>query len=556
MRLRRVFFRIFFPGFFVLFLTSGASAQAGGNLLPQAPDVSNHSEVFRYPDRDSTVTEQRGVELPVSSIGSGTGDGRRDDGAAMADPGAEAHVDLLPFFKKWHGDLADDGGDGGAVDFANGHARESYHWKGLLWQSFAFISAEDAFRFSTDYYVRHLTATAPYWRDYMISMTHWDMTRWSDGDDFLVDDIGHPMQGAVSAYLEIQNSPTQRNLRIGESGAYWKSRFLAMMWANLFSIQQKIGPLGEAAIGSAGGYTYPLNCPYPCKSLHPSSRYTNNTGWTDFIMTPVGGTAWVIGEDAIDRFITGPLQDAHPDRLFPKIVRGALNPTRTAANALRGRNPWYRDYLHPDAMPREGIHFESEYDDYVRSLPRYEVFPHLNGLSLPVNTTTRTQCRRWTDGAGMGFSARLSRWVDFDSDVDYQPDASPLPSYKAGGDVLMATFGFRSGITTPHYALKAAIRPGFVSYDHAYEAIPSATNPVPPIGRITHFAAALAINGDYNVTRHFAIRGVFGNTPVRYLDGYLQPPGIGKPPYLNWLSHEYFETNENWTYQMGPVLRF
>jgi hypothetical protein len=474
----------------------------------------------------------------------------------MTDPAAEAHVDLVPFFKKWHGDLAGDGDGNGAVDFARGQGRESYHWKGLLWQSFAFISAETVFRFSTDSYVRHLTATGPYWRDYMISMTHWDMTRWSDGDDFLVDDIGHPMQGAVSAYIEIQNSPTQRNLQIGWSSAYWKSRFDAMLWATVYSTQQKIGPLGEAAIGNAGGYTYPDNCPFPCRSAHPGSKYTNNTGWTDFIMTPVGGTVWVIGEDAIDRFITGRLQEAYPNRLFPKIIRGSLNPTRTAANALRGRNPWYRDYLHPDATPREGIHFESEYDDYVRSLPRYEIFPHFNALSLPVNTTTCTECRRWTDGAGMGFSARLSRWVDFDSDVDYQPDASRLPSYKAGGDVLMATFGFRSGITTPHYALKAAIRPGFVSYDHAYEAIPSAANPVPPIGRITHFAAALAINGDYNVTRHFAIRGVFGNTPVRYLDGYLQPPGIGKPPYLNWLSHEYFETNENWTYQMGPVLRF
>lgn len=156
----------------------------------------------------------------------------------------------------------------------------------------------------------------------------------------------------------------------------------------------------------------------------------------------------------------------------------------------------------------------------------------------------------------MGFSVRLLRWVDFDSDVDYQANASPLPSYKAGGDVVVGTFGLRSGITTPHYSLKVSLRPGFVSYNHAYEAIPSTTDPVPETGRITHFATALAINGDYGITRHVAIRGVFGNTPVRYLDGYLEPPGIGKIPYLNWLSHEYFETNENWTYQAGPVLRF
>ena len=120
----------------------------------------------------------------------------------------------------------------------------------------------------------------------------------------------------------------------------------------------------------------------------------------------------------------------------------------------------------------------------------------------------------------------------------------------------MATFGLRAGIATPHYALKAAIRPGFVSYSDAYTTFPSATNPTPETGRVTHFATALAINGDYGITRNFALRWVFGNTPVRYFYEWAQPPGIGEPPRLNYLSHRLFLTNENWTYQLGPVLRF
>jgi hypothetical protein len=31
---------------------------------------------------------------------------------------------------------------------------------------------------------------------------------------------------------------------------------------------------------------------------------------------------------------------------------------------------------------------------------------------------------------------------------------------------------------------------------------------------------------------------------------------VGKPPYLNWLSHEIFATNENWGFQTGLVMRF
>jgi len=92
--------------------------------------------------------------------------------------------------------------------------------KGLLWQSLAFTGVEDGFRLATDHYMRHLVADGPFWHNYFASLGQWHMDRWSDGDDFLVDDIGHPMQGAVSAFIEIQNSPSQRVLRLSNSKAY------------------------------------------------------------------------------------------------------------------------------------------------------------------------------------------------------------------------------------------------------------------------------------------------------------------------------------------------
>jgi hypothetical protein len=66
----------------------------------------------------------------------------------------------------------------------------------------------------------------------------------------------------------------------------------------------------------------------------------------------------------------------------------------------------------------------------------------------------------------------------------------------------------------------------------------------------------MAINTDYDVSRHFGVRAVIGNTPVHYRKANELAPGAGSPPYFNWLSHEYFSTNENWTYQTGVVLRF
>ena len=379
-----------------------------------------------------------------------------------------------------------------------------YNVKGLLWQSLFFTGVENAYRLSTDYYMRHLIADGPYWHDYFASLGQWHMNRWSDGDSFVVDDIGHPMEGAVAAFIEIQNSPSQRMLRLSKSKAYWDSRFKAMLWATVFSTQQKIGPLGEAALGNDGGYTYVPGCAAPCPSWRPGQLYLNNTGWTDFIMTPAGGTVWVVMEDFLDREVSDRVQERFPHHMvFDNIVRASLNPTRTMANVMRWRTPWYRDYDHysENRYLTPGIHFIPSDAEALRNAPRYELFIHYNAISLPVNTATCTYCRRVIPGYGVDFATRLARWADFDSDVDYQPNASQLPSDRSGGSILMGTFGLRSGLQYTHYALKAAIRPGFLSYSHAYETSPVAGGPTPDIGRITHFVTALAINADYDLTQ-------------------------------------------------------
>jgi hypothetical protein len=451
-----------------------------------------------------------------------------------------------------------------AVRATNVQPSQRYHWNTLMWQSLAFNAVEDTYRLITDDYMRYLIADGPYWHNYSESMKQWNMRRWNDGDSFLVDYIGHPMEGAVAGYIEIQNSPRQKYLRISGSREYWRSKFYAMMWATVFSTQQKIGPMGEAALGNAGGYTYALHCPYPCKNYQPGvTKYTNNTGWTDFITTPTIGTLWTVLEDFLDRRVSDPLEERYPGRLAPRIFRGAVNPTRTMANALRGKNPWYRDWKHnPEAgparppLPREESIARGETPGNEWFKYRFELFPHLNVISLPVNTETCSHCRKTLYGPGMGFAAGLNRFVDFDADVVAHSDASPLPSDRAGGSIVMGNFGFRSGLVWQRFAVRAAIRPGFLSYDKALQWSPKPHQPAPSVGRITHFMTALALSGDVRFSPHFGARFVLANDPVRYREAGERPQGVGKEPHFNWLSHQIFLTNENWSYQTGMTVRF
>ena len=212
---------------------------------------------------------------------------------------------------------------------------ESYHWAGLIAQSLFFNAVESSFRIASDDQIRYLVARKPFWHDYFASMRQFNMGRWNDGDDFLTNYVGHPMHGAVAAYIEVQNDPTGRQQEISATRDYWMSRFKGFLWATAFSAHSEISPLGEAGIGNEGGWTYPIgDCHRPCKQFNPKTwHYTNNTGWVDFIITPTVGMLWVLAEDTIDRYISDRIQGDRRSAAFPLILRGVLNPSRTMANA-------------------------------------------------------------------------------------------------------------------------------------------------------------------------------------------------------------------------------
>src|SRR5260370_28305476 len=148
-------------------------------------------------------------------------------------------------------------------------ASERFHWKAALWQSFGFLLVGHAFRLTNDGGARYLLFHKPFWHDYWASTDNFHMSRWGDGDSFLVNYIGHPMEGAVAGDIFLNNDPKGRSARFGKSSTYWYSRLKAMAWATVFEAYFEFGPvLSEAAIGNEGGYTHVPGC-----GLTPCDHY-------------------------------------------------------------------------------------------------------------------------------------------------------------------------------------------------------------------------------------------------------------------------------------------
>jgi hypothetical protein len=76
------------------------------------------------------------------------------------------------------------------------------HWWPALQQSFNFLLIEHGFRIATDPFLRCLLWHKPFWHDWAASNQHFYFNQWGDGDDFIVNYVGHPPEGAVTGNID------------------------------------------------------------------------------------------------------------------------------------------------------------------------------------------------------------------------------------------------------------------------------------------------------------------------------------------------------------------
>jgi hypothetical protein len=204
-----------------------------------------------------------------------------------------------------------------------------FHWGPALQQSAQFLFIQHMMNLPT----YNGTLKGPFFKDWLDSVKHYRFSRFQDDDPFIVNYIGHPMMGAVVSRIYIQNDPRGRTANIGWNKRYWKSRGKALAFASVYATQWEIGPLSETSIGNLGSFRY-----YSASAHH----MTNGTGFTDMLVTPTAGVTWSLGEDLIDKYVIKRIEGRSRNPLY-QLGISVLNPTRSAANLLRWKMPWYRD---------------------------------------------------------------------------------------------------------------------------------------------------------------------------------------------------------------------
>lgn len=195
------------------------------------------------------------------------------------------------------------------------------NWSGLISQSLFFTGLQHGFRFATEPGTR-AGMRGHFLEGYAYSVGN--LHGWDDGDPFYVNYVGHPLQGAVSGYLYAQNDAQAKLLRFGSDRRYWRSRMKAMGYAFAYSAWFEIGPISESSMGKVQG-------------KRPQQ------GLVDHVVTPVIGTGWMIAEDFLDEKVILPFERKFENRWARMMVRGWLNPSRSFANMMRLKVPWYRD---------------------------------------------------------------------------------------------------------------------------------------------------------------------------------------------------------------------
>lgn len=208
------------------------------------------------------------------------------------------------------------------VSTSKTEAPEKVQWRPLMQASLRYLALMHLFRLGTEQATKNAFLHQPIWGDYLNALGA--MHGWSDGDGYYENYLGHPIQGSVSGYIWIHNDPRYRNVEFGKDPDYWKSRLRAYAFAWAFSAQFEMGPISEASIGNI-------------------QRYCCQYGFVDYVITPNGGMAWMVGEDILDKYVVRRIEDSTPNLGLRIAARIALNPAESFANLMNLEYPWHRE---------------------------------------------------------------------------------------------------------------------------------------------------------------------------------------------------------------------
>jgi hypothetical protein len=304
-----------------------------------------------------------------------------------------------------------------ADDSDNGEEQGSFQWHTAIAESFLAFTIAHAYRFPTERGTRE-SIEGPFWSNYFRDVEN--LHGWDDRDGFVTTYIAHPMEGAMAGYLERQNDPKYRTVEFGWSQRYWTSTMRSLAFSTAYNIAWSLSPYGEAGLGNVDIHAAP--------------------GVVDPAASEMLGMAWMVGEDALDRYVIKRIENKYQNQVIRAVARGLLNPSRSYANLLCFKAPWYRDTrADPDVYISDG--FYTPEDDL--SGPKFQAseWPSTAFELLGQPYVQRNFGKKGSTcvGGGGEGSARMSNSWAMVFDVDgctllgmHAPDSGDMLNYMVG----------------------------------------------------------------------------------------------------------------------------
>ena len=421
---------------------------------------------------------------------------------------------------------------------------QKINWKAATLESFSFTMFNHMWRAAFDPSLRYQLAHKPFFHDWFASYAGYNLHRWGDGDDFLVNYVGHPLQGAVTSRIYLQNDP-RSFVPISKNRNYWVPLGQSMIWSALWQVEWKVGPFSETSFGNSGGWLYVPDCGTDLSCLN-NPKYpkppTNNTGLTDWVSTPLIGGAWVLAEDTLDRYVVVPIARNHRI-LGGRVLRACLEPSRDFAALFAGKLVWQLPQYENNYYVKQRPLPTAIGDPNETPLLRREVGTQYSTISLPVLTKECPRgCRQNLSGIGFNLGYNITRGFSYDSNVNF------MPSQNGTTAMMQGQFGVKMGEHWERWGLFGKVRPGFIYYENAW---PGGGSTTPT--SLTRFTWDFGGVVEVYTHRNGTLRVDAGTTMVRYLSDHPDP----KMSALGDLrSNQYIVTQGNFQLSTAYVYRF